>query len=260
MTININNLDRNIPFTTWLSNTIIHSDKESVQNIAALIYNIWRARNLLVFQGKDIPAAIVVQQAMANASEYQTAGKPHHALTSASNTRSRGNNTSWIPSTNGTLKLNVDVHPCDDGRLGLGLVLRTDGGKHVGAATSVVRGSSDALEGEAMGLAAAIEFARRFPENYITIEMDSKIIVDAVNDRKYGRNYWGRLARRSGNVIHTNPKLSIAWTKRTGNSAAHVLANWAFSEPNKTWADDPPLCIMDIIQKEISACISSSYY
>ncbi|KAK2419793.1 hypothetical protein QL285_030613 [Trifolium repens] len=259
MTINFNNLDGNIPFTTWLSNTIIHSDKESIQNIAALIYNIWRARNLLVFQGKDIPAACVAQQAIANASEYQTAGKPHHALTTASNTRSRGNNTSWIPPTKGTLKLNVDAHPCDDGRLGLGLVLRTDGGKHVGAATSVVRGSSDALEGEARGLAAAIEFAYRFPGNYITIEMDSKIIVDAVNDRKYGRNYWGRLARRNGNVIHTNPQLSIAWTKRTGNLAAHVLANWALSEPNKTWADDPPLCIKDIIQKEISSCNSSSY-
>jgi hypothetical protein len=67
-----------------------------------------------------------------------------------------------------------------------------------------------------------------------------------------------QLAQRSGKLIDNNPKLSIGWTRQTGNTAAHALANWAFSEPNRIWVNDTPSCILDIIQNEISLCNSNS--
>jgi hypothetical protein len=39
--------------------------------------------------------------------------------------------------------------------------------------------------------------------------MDSKLIVDAVNHRKFGRNYWGHLSRQNRIIIDTNPKLRL---------------------------------------------------
>ncbi|MCI66728.1 hypothetical protein A2U01_0087986, partial [Trifolium medium] len=81
---------------------------------------------------------------------------------------------------NGALKLNVDAHPSDDGRWALGMVLRTEEGKCVGAAMKVVRGSHDILEGEALGLNAAIDLAKTFSVDQIIIEMDSSSIVDAM--------------------------------------------------------------------------------
>jgi hypothetical protein len=57
------------------------------------------------------------------------------------------------------LKFNVDAHPCDDGRWSLGMVLlRSEDGGCVGAVTRIVRGSNNTLEGEALGLQAALDF------------------------------------------------------------------------------------------------------
>jgi ribonuclease HI len=258
MTINFNNRDNQLSFSNWLANTLTSSDKRSVANITSLIYSMWHARNILIFQEKDIPVSTVIQQALSTSAEYQTMGGSKNPSASSSTTRSHGNNTSWNPPTNGVLKLNVDAHPSDDGRWGIGIVLRTEEGKCVGAATSVVQGSTITLEGEALGLKAAIEFAQVYPNDNITIEMDSKLIVDAVQNQNFSRNYWGCIARHCASTLHLNLNRSICWTRRSGNSAAHVLANWAFSEPNRTWVNDTHLCIQDIIHKEMSTCIPIS--
>ncbi|MCI21319.1 hypothetical protein A2U01_0042485, partial [Trifolium medium] len=71
--------------------------------------------------------------------------------------------------------------------------------------------------------------------------MDSSSIVNAVLKRKYNRSYWGRIARRCGGIIDRSPRISIGWVRRTSNTAAHTLANWAIVEPNKTWTDDVPV-------------------
>jgi hypothetical protein len=55
-------------------------------------------------------------------------------------------------------------------------------------------------------------------------------------------------------VRRLNPKHSICWVKRTGNQAAHALANWACNEPNKTWLYETPLCIQEIIKNDVSLC------
>jgi ribonuclease HI len=151
----------------------------------------------------------------------------------------------------------VNLSTC---RWDLGIVLRTEEGKCVGAATSVVQGSTITLEGEALGLKATIEFAQAYPHVNITIKMDSKLIVEAVQNQSFSRNYWGCISRHSASILHSNPNRSICWTRRSGNNAAHILANWAFSEPNRIWVNDTPLSIQDIIQKEISTCIPISWF
>jgi ribonuclease HI len=197
----------------------------------------------------------VIQQALTITAEYQTMGSFNKPSATTPTARSHGNNISWNPPTNGVLKLNVDAHPSGDGRWGLAIVLKTEEGKCVGAATLVVSGSSITLEGEALSLKVAIDFAQAYPNDNITIEMDSNLIVDAVKNQTFSRNYWGRISRYCASTLQSNPKRSISWTRRSGNKAAHVLANWAFSEPNRTWVNDTPLCIQDIIQKDISICI-----
>jgi hypothetical protein len=85
----------------------------------------------------------------------------------------------------------------------------------VGAATRLVRGLNNILEGEAMGLNVALDF------------VDANTIVCAVNHRRYPQNYWGRIARRCGEFLIRNPRLSISWARRTRNIVAQVLINWA---------------------------------
>jgi hypothetical protein len=121
MAIKFNNKDIHLSFSNWLTDMLTNSDNKSVANITALIYGMWHARNKLIFQEKDIPVQAVIQQALTTAAEYQSMGSSKNPSTSSSTTRAHGNNISWTPPTNGVLKLNVDAHPSDDGRWGLGL-------------------------------------------------------------------------------------------------------------------------------------------
>jgi hypothetical protein len=104
------------------------------------------------------------------------------------------------------------------------------------------------------GLSAALDLMEAWPDTPIIVEMDSRSIVNAVKKKNFPRCYWGRIARRCSHLIEHNPRFNIEWVRRTGNTAAHTLANWAKFEPNKSWTDSFPLCISDVLQKDISNC------
>jgi ribonuclease HI len=121
------------------------------------------------------------------------------------------------------------------------LILRKDDGELVGARTKVVYGVEEAVEAEAMGLEAAIEMRDRIQDREVIIEMDNQSVVQAVLSGRYPRRYWGLIARRCGDYIRENPKLtSVQWVRRTGNNAAHQMARWAAIEPNRIWVDNYP--------------------
>jgi ribonuclease HI len=235
MTFNSDRINEESSVQDWLIEILTNTQKESIEYITATIYHIWKARNLLVFQDKEIPVMTVVQLALDSANDYIKLSTQRPQIHSqASKNRTRGHdNIIWSPPARNLLKLNVDAHPCDDGRWGLGLVLRKEDGGCVGAATRLVRGSQETLEGEAMGLKAAMEFVKSKGIQNVVIEMDAQTIVKAVNERRFHRSYWGRIARQGGDFLRQNPSSSIQWTKRAGNEAAHLLANWAAVEPDK---------------------------
>jgi ribonuclease HI len=256
ITLNCDRINQESSFQDWLYETITNTHKESIEHIIAIMYHIWRARILLIFQDKNIHVMTVVQLVVESANEFVKHSRNKPQIPSqASNIRTRGHDTIiWSPPTRNFLKLNVDAHPCDDGRWGLGLVLRSEDGGCVRAATRLVRGSYETLEGEALGLQAAMEFVESKGIQQVVIKMDTQTIVNAVNRRRYPRNYWGRIARHCGEFLTQNPRSSVRWTRRSGNEAAHILANWASFEPNKVWANETPLCIWACIQKDKALC------
>jgi hypothetical protein len=159
----------------WIREILINNQKENIEIIIATFYHIWKARNMLVFQDKEVPVMTVVKLAVDSANEYikHSTNKPQ-ILPQVSNIQTRGNDTIiWSPPARNLLKLIVDAHPCDDGHWGLGLVLRTEDGGCVGAATRIVRGSNETVEGEALGLKAAMDLATSRGIRNVVIEMDS---------------------------------------------------------------------------------------
>jgi hypothetical protein len=240
LTIKFNNTNSTSPFADWITNMLQSVDKRTMELIITITYRIWHARNLLVFQEKKVPVDYVIQQAQFNATELHTLNKPVPDASKHAATRPCSHNTYWKAPAKGTLKANVDAHPCGDGRWSLGMLLRSEIGKFVGAATRVVSGFESTLDDEALGLKEVLDFTTAWPDIPIAIEMDSSTIVDSVKSKSYPRNYWGRIAHSCGDEIDRNPKRNICWVRRTGNQAAHTLANWASNEPNKTWLFNPP--------------------
>jgi ribonuclease HI len=90
--------------------------------------------------------------------------------------------------------------------------------------TKVVHGSDNVVDGEAYGLNTALGPMEAFSDTQIILKMDSSSIVNAVKNKTFPRHYWGRIARRCSNIIFQNPRFSIEWVRRTGNTVAHSLA------------------------------------
>ncbi|GAU39202.1 hypothetical protein TSUD_270460 [Trifolium subterraneum] len=129
-------------------------------------------------------------------------------------------------------------------------VRRVDG-SWVGAATKVVEGIEDVAAAEAMGVMEAITSALLIHQGPIIIENDNEVIMKAINLKKFPRLLWGQLAKQIRVLIDANPQLSIQWVGRNRNTVAHVIAEWAEVEPNKTWVDNLPPHIVGHIQRDM---------
>jgi hypothetical protein len=59
MTINFEHMLQEVSFQDWLSDLITNKHKRNIEHIIVVIYHIWKARNLLIFQNKDVPVMTV---------------------------------------------------------------------------------------------------------------------------------------------------------------------------------------------------------
>jgi ribonuclease HI len=160
-------------------------------------------------------------------------------------------NTSWSPPAKGTLKMNVDAHLSSDGRWFSGLILRRSDGSIVGAATRSHRGTNDAIFGEALGLADAIDMIKNYGITDVIVEMDNQTIVNAVKRRTRIRKPWGFAVNHCINFLHDNPNSSMFWVSRKGNRVAHELAKWAELDTIRDWPNSVPHCIYPHILKDM---------
>ncbi|PNX58584.1 hypothetical protein L195_g059265, partial [Trifolium pratense] len=86
----------------------------------------------------------------------------------------------------------------------------------------------------------AIEWIERMGERKVIFELDSQIVVNAVKDKNVIRKSWGCIIRRCKTFLQHNPNSTIEWVPREAIQAAHEMAKWAESEPNKEWTDNIP--------------------
>jgi ribonuclease HI len=250
--LNISTSNSQAPtYKDWLQHMLTTALKDSFQLITAITYGIWNARNKKIFEGKDIPARETVEKAISALHEYKLNTIPDNIHTTEIQPLPSCNNTRWSPPPRNSLKLNVDAHLKDDGRLGLGLVLRGEDGSIVGAATKAENGSENVELSEVMGLVEAIKMIEERHLQNVIIEMDSAVIVRAIQRDSYPRKYWGKLAESCARVLKDRNDITLQWTSKKGNEAAHQLARWAISEPNRFWTQNYPICIMQQAQKDL---------
>ncbi|WJX65833.1 hypothetical protein P8452_50452 [Trifolium repens] len=55
--------------------------------------------------------------------------------------------------------------------------------------------------------------------------MDAQMVVKAIQDKNYPRNYWGNIARRGEELLTRRQNEKLAWVRCSGNWIAHHLDN-----------------------------------
>jgi hypothetical protein len=175
-------------YRDWFNYMLTNTTKDCIQIIVTITYSLWLARNKKIFQNRDIPASETVEKAIKVLQEYKHNSNPAQITSTRIHPSADCNNSSWSPPPRASLKLNVDAHLFSDGRLGLGLVLRDEDGRIVGAATKVQLGSGNVQLSETLGLVEALKMIDSLKLRSVIIEMDAATIVRAIHNKSYHRN------------------------------------------------------------------------
>jgi hypothetical protein len=72
LSLNITNIP-NPDFREWLYETILNKDEQIIIQTATIIYNLWHARNLSIFEGIMLPEDTIIQRASKCVAEYKSA-------------------------------------------------------------------------------------------------------------------------------------------------------------------------------------------
>jgi len=67
----------NLIFTDWLFDFIIHNDESALINIATILYNIWFARNIHIYEEKDTPEDEIILRADHSIMDFWKANLPN---------------------------------------------------------------------------------------------------------------------------------------------------------------------------------------
>jgi ribonuclease HI len=126
-------------------------------------------------------------------------------------------------------------------------VLHNHGVVCVGAAAKLTQGSGTVELAETSGLREALALIDSNNLHHVDILMDAAGVVQAINNKIYPRSQWGQLARACSRVMEKLTGVTLTWIPSKENEAAHSLARWAKSEPNRFWTTNFPHCIQALI-------------
>jgi len=165
-------------FSAWLFEATGQHKERTLIQIAALIYNIWHARNLSVFEQKELPEIDIIQRANRSIHEFLKAqlsnasfaantitpntGSPADGRNNnlqTSRTSNANSNVKWKKPEAGLVKANCDVSLKVKGKWGVGSIVRNEQGLIMAAATWESNGSTNVLEAEAFGMLKTMRFS-----------------------------------------------------------------------------------------------------
>jgi hypothetical protein len=234
-------------FIDWLYEFIIYNDESALISIASILYNIWHARNIKVYEDKDLLEEDIILRADRNIHEFLLATKPDDASASPETLRpnlrvASTRDSSWKKPKLGFLKANSDANLKIIGSSGLGGIIRNEEGLVMVSATWKSLGSNDPLLAEGYALFKTIRLAKDCGSRRMVSESDSEALIRMVKDEtQSNRSYLGSLIQEIWSIQSSFDICDFAFTHRSGNKIADSLAHLAHEKPNLVWIEEVPL-------------------
>jgi hypothetical protein len=84
-------------YNDWFNYMLTNTNKDCMQIIITITYNLWLARNKKIFQNRDIPASETVDKAIKALQKYKHNSNADQITSTRIHPPSDCNNTSWSP-------------------------------------------------------------------------------------------------------------------------------------------------------------------
>ncbi|CAN1151467.1 Putative ribonuclease H protein At1g65750 [Linum perenne] len=232
----------------WVFFLAEHVDAIKAAEITAILNSIWRERNSRVWTEKaTLPIAIVRDglESLKSWINVRHASKTTHVRSPSCG--------KWHPPPNNVLKCNIDAAVFGrEGRRGVGIVIRGTDGALQTYRMSAYDGVPTATECEALALLEAVTWAGQLNLGATLFEVDSQVVADAVRAGTGDVTEFGGLIR---SICHQlRDSWNVVFVRRTGNSAAHLLARQSKNHASTTIGYASPTWLIDALNDSCFAC------
>ncbi|RYR05051.1 hypothetical protein Ahy_B06g084898 [Arachis hypogaea] len=216
--------------------------------VAFLVWEVWKARNLAIYQQTIPNPLLVIRKANLMELEFrELSEQPAKHTTTVSRLASR---VTWRPPLQGWIKCNVDVAFIDAQSVGaVAAVFRDHNGSLLsGINSTIVAGSP--LAAEALAIRAALIMSQNFLMQKIIIESDNQILIQALKSHASIAEIQVVL----DDILHLARIISscgFTWVPREANSLAHEVAKLTRQGTlHQNWIRDKPILIRNILRKD----------
>ncbi|XP_024640514.1 uncharacterized protein [Medicago truncatula] len=226
-----------------------------IENIVTIIWSIWKARNLKLWQQVTDSTTTIMVRAIHLLEGWRSANRKqnpsNHSHIDTTLPRNHTNqvvdgdsNIRWRKPRSGRLKCNIDASFSDvNNKIGLGMCIRDSKGFHV---------RSKIMCFSPLGLYHAIRWIHELQLENVDFEVDSKRVADYFNKGSGDVTEFGSIMDSSIHFCRSFLTNShVEFTRRQANEVAHTLAKAATSSSSFRIFDEIPTCITDLIFNEM---------
>lgn len=232
----------------WLLQRLAEEDGEKMVQVAIVLWGIWSARNMLVWENKKVTPENAMQWSINQVRQWQEVqvvrssndviGMPSH----------RPELALWNAPATGKLKVNVDASVVSGASsFAIGMVLRDHLGGFCNARNLRREGEISVFEAEAYGVLEAIRWVHDLGISNVEIESDSLLTVQAILQGTTNYHEVGNLLYESRILISDRPDISIAFIKKQANKVAHMLARVPCEVNCSNVFPSPPQLVLESI-------------
>ncbi|KAL2923824.1 hypothetical protein RDABS01_015315 [Bienertia sinuspersici] len=160
--------------------------------------------------------------------------------------------TSWSVPPHGWVKVNTDAYVPNNGRVGLGVVIRDDRGKVLVAGVRKIE-ATDVELAEAQAALYGVSLARRMGFNKVMLETDAWGVAMAVKSVAEGCSPIFLIYDDIHKFCNSFDVFQCNHVKRSGNVVAHRIARWSTNESDEfVCIDAIPQSIRTLAELDIS--------
>jgi len=194
-----------------------------IEEVATILWSMWKARNNAVFRGLQPNPIAILEEARAHATTY-IKWNPHN---SKSRSRSRKEDTGWLPPTNPNLKLNVDASWVG-GEIPSSIagILRNSSGMVEGGFACEIRAETP-LQAETLAAVKGLKFLKQIQETHVwgrqketvhyVCESDNLTVVESLLGREEASWEVRNLVQEGKSILAQFSQAKTTHCPREGN-------------------------------------------
>lgn len=235
----------------WLLQTLATESVGKLAQIATILWGIWSARNMRVWQDKIVTTQLAMQWSVMQVKQWRDSQQSKILRNKAGVQVSENEVVKWHPPTEGRMKINVDAHVITGlSWFSVGLIIRDHEGRFIRARTRKVAGKVSVVEAEARGLLEALRWANSLGFHGVDVESDSKNSVHAINNTVENYLEVGAIFQECRSLLSDRRDISISFVKKQANKVAHILARVPCDVDCFSDFITPPQSVLELLVSE----------